>query len=343
MEIKPELEQLLLHALMQEWRSIAWQYFHPYLKAPQLDLSDASSFLGRWEAKTRRITLARSLIYQQPWSVVREVLKHEIVHQYLEEILHIQESPHGPSFQRLCARIGADPNPTGIPKASQEENRILQRIHKLLALAGSPERHEAQAAAVAAQKLLLQYNLSLQNPSYSHRIVGPWRKRRDRWELVLAGILTGHFFVEAIWLSSYSIKESNWGSELELTGTHSNLEISAYVWDFLVHAAEAEWSRYRAARGIGNKDRRSFLTGVMHGFRTKLEEQGRKNQQEGLILAKDVGLLDWYHRRHPKIQTRTSSGFDPNAAYQQGVETGKNVVLNKGVSEATSNRGRLLG
>ncbi len=42
---------------------------------------------------------------------------------------------------------------------SNQDTRILDLIEKLLRLSDSPNRHEAEAAAVKAQSLILKYNV----------------------------------------------------------------------------------------------------------------------------------------------------------------------------------------
>jgi hypothetical protein len=50
-------------------------------------LSDSERRLGEWNRAQRTISISRRLVVQQPWGVVREVLKHEMAHQYVFEIL----------------------------------------------------------------------------------------------------------------------------------------------------------------------------------------------------------------------------------------------------------------
>ncbi len=128
-----------------------------------IELSDAASRLGRWVPDVRTIEIARRLVLEQPWGVVVEVLKHEMAHQYVHEVLGaVDESAHGPAFRDLCERLGIDASAAGMPAAAgttDEDARVLERIARLLALAESANVNEAQAAMNAAQRLMLKHNL----------------------------------------------------------------------------------------------------------------------------------------------------------------------------------------
>ena len=119
------------------------------------------------------MTFARGFVLQKPWSVVSEVLRHEMAHQFVSEQLkgHEDDTPHGPAFQRICSRFGIDPRAAGLPEGEgpagppTEGARVLRKVQRLLALAESSNEHEAQSAMSAASRLMLKYNIAhLQNP-----------------------------------------------------------------------------------------------------------------------------------------------------------------------------------
>src|SRR5205823_3192093 len=139
------------------------------------------------------------------WEIVEEVLKHEMAHQFVDEVLNTRdESAHGPAFRAICERLGIDPAASGLPASAVLEGsaeRVVQKIARLLSLAESPNQHEAEAAAVAARRLMLKHNVdSASAPKrYGHRRLGTPTRRVEESARILAGILTGYFFVEAIW------------------------------------------------------------------------------------------------------------------------------------------------
>src|ERR1700704_4897805 len=113
--------------------------FGSRLVPPVLVLSDATSHLGRWHSATRTLELSRSLVMQRPWLEVASVLEHEMAHQFVDEVLGVRGETAS------AARAAGSPSaaaPTG-PEGDPAE-RVLDRIRKLLALAGSPNQNEAE-------------------------------------------------------------------------------------------------------------------------------------------------------------------------------------------------------
>src|SRR5262249_30443324 len=150
-----ELEVALLRELRASYHDLNAAYFKRCMRPAEIRLSDNAGRLGQWDPARRCIAMSRQLLVSRPWGVVLEVLKHEMAHQYVHEILGcIDEPAHGPAFREVCERLGIDARAAGIPVASghdsldaRDENvKILERVSQLLALAQSSNVHEAQAA-----------------------------------------------------------------------------------------------------------------------------------------------------------------------------------------------------
>jgi hypothetical protein len=342
-----ELEAALLRELQYEWFALNEAHFQRSLRAPVLELTETPSRLGAWEAARRRLVLSRAFVLEQPWGAVTEVLKHEMAHQFVSEVLRVtDETAHGRAFQQTCERFGIDAAAAGMPAArSDEEERVLGRVSRLLALAESPNENEAQAAMNAAQKLMLRYNLGLvdRRPGYQHRHLGEPSGRIHPAERQLATILTSHFFVDGIWVSVYRPKIGKRGTVLEICGTVANLEMASYVHAFLRATAERLWQEHKQKTRLrSNRDRQKFLAGVMLGFDDKLAAQARENQQEGLVWVKDANLGEFFHHRHPRTRTVRYGAAD-SEALSHGRAAGREIVLHRPVSAGPSEGVRLLG
>src|SRR5204862_3124484 len=110
------------------------------LRRPQMELSDSATRLGAWFKQGRRLQVARRLLVVHGWGTLIEVLKHEMAHQYVDEVLGLDsEGAHGPSFRRVCEERGVDSRAHGVPVAGEAASAapVLDRIATLLALAGS--------------------------------------------------------------------------------------------------------------------------------------------------------------------------------------------------------------
>jgi hypothetical protein len=346
-EVAPALERQVVRELLAEWRALNVSRFRAALRPPVIELAQASGFLGRWSLSTRRLELAREFVLSSSWGAVVEVLKHEMAHQYAHEVLKAtDETAHGPAFRETCKRMGIDAAASGIP-ASDATEKVVERIARLLALAESPNAHEAEAAALAAQRLMLKHNLDEQQAksvrNYNFRQLGTPNGRVGEADRILAMILAKHFFVEVIWVGAFRVSDGKRGSVLEICGTPPNLAMAEYVHAFLTHSSEQLWREHKKTHEIsGNRERRTFLAGVMAGFADKLSLDGRTHREAGLIWLGDPELDGFFHRRHPHVRNVRHSGSRRTETYGHGRAAGRQIVLRRGVEGATTTRGRLL-
>jgi hypothetical protein len=156
-------------------------------------------------------------------------------------------------------------------------------------------------------------------------------------------ILTRHFFVEVIWIPVYRALEGRRGSVLEICGTRANTAIAEYVHGFLLETGHRLWLEHKRREGISsNRERRSFLAGVMTGFADKLDRQAAKSHREGLVWVRDGDLAGYFRRRHPYVRSVRYAGQRRTQAWARGREAGRSIVLHKPVSSAATARGKLL-
>lgn len=269
----------------------------------------------------------------------------------MNEVLGVEESDHGPVFRKVCEERGIDARAAGVPTARGEphQEQILERIQKLLALAESPNEHEAQAAMSAAQRLMLKYNIETVLKggahAYGFRHLGAPSGRIHESQRILASILNDFFFVEVIWVPVYRPLEGKRGRVLEVCGTRENLELAEYVHDFLTQTSERLWRKYQERTGSRSSQHRlAFLSGVMFGFRDKLIAERRKNETDGLIWVGDAELHRFFRSRHRHIRWSRSEQKPRNAAHFEGRQAGREIVLHRGIRAGTADGPpRLLG
>ena len=96
------------------------------------------------------------------------------------------------------------------------------------------------------------------------------------------------FFVETIWVSSFDVRTGNqcpprcWGGQ-------KISKCRRYVAIFCCTLAESLRQAHKAKLGISsNRERRTFLSGVIIGFANRLREQKRTQQQQGLVWVADA-------------------------------------------------------
>jgi len=333
-----ELERLALRAARRVYEDLNQSLFRSELRTPAFELSAAEGRLGRWHGGTRTIELRRALLLDHGWGVVVEILKHEMAHQYVDEVLGVrEEGAHGATFRRVCGERGIDPRAAGVPRATAPgTTHLLERVAKLLALAESSNEHEAQAAMSAAQRLMLKHNLEAllgeRHASYDFKHLGTPSGRIGESQRLLAAILADHFFVEVIWVPVWRPLDGKRGSVLEVCGSPENLELAEYVHAFVNHTGERLFREFRAGRPRRRgRERERFLAGLMVGFRDKLESERKKSREQGLVWSGDGALHAFFRQRHPHIRRTRHATHAGTEAYARGREAGQKLVVHRGM------------
>jgi len=354
--------------LYREFDLIAWQY-KVKLKRPVIDIAPLGSRWGCWDPMSRTITLARELIEHHPWNVVCEILKHEMAHQLVSD--SCGQGRHGTDFVAACRILGVAPwarrAATDLDAASplprcqalgQEEERLLRRVEKLLALAGSSNEHEALLAMQRVQELFARHDierLRARRETAHESVTIPLRKMRIAQHISIIGsILAEHFFVRVIWCHTYDARDLVSYRSLEMNGTGANVAMAEYVYHFLLERLECLWAGYcRKVKSQGGT-KREFVCGVLAGFRKKLED-GKAElfrtaagdlgvaETTALVMLRDQELETFVRTRHPRLSSRTyTSGYTTSDTYRTGVEAGRRIVLNRPLHEHGGATGRLL-
>jgi Protein of unknown function (DUF2786)/SprT-like family len=342
-----QLEAELMRELGRCYDRVSWTHFKERLQKPVLVLSDSMHRLGQWVRTTRTLELQRRMVMTRPWPEVMAVLEHEMAHQYVDEFLKVRdETAHGETFRKVCEERGIDARANGAPIAHEEPGteKTLDRIRKLLALAGSSNQHEAEAAMKKAHELMLRHNIE-QLPvkhGFEVRHLGEPRRRSNAVDAEVVGILSEFFFVEVISIPVYVPQTATHGRVYEIAGTLANVEMASHVYAFLLATAERLWQENRSdVRVRSGRDRISYQTGVIRGFREKLLFERIELRGVGLVWAGDKRLEEFYRRRNPRIVTRRRS-LRAGAAHHAGREAGRTVVLHKPVTHGPSGGGPKL-
>jgi hypothetical protein len=208
----------------------------------------------------------------------------------------------------------------------------------------------------AAHRLMLTHNIDLARTraasGYRARTIGPPRARHDVWEKLLFGILSSHFFVRVVWVTVLDTTEVTQRrgrpafakrTVAECVGTPANLEIAAWVYEFVGVTGERLWKEHRREHALrGDRERRRYLAGLVVGFRQQLEESAARCKVEGLVWVGDPGVDDLVARRHPRL-VRSGVRVTQSDAFHHGKADGKRIVLHKPIRGERGGGGQLTG
>ena len=363
--IQEELENRILHGLALEWEAALWVLSpsqRGLMRRPLFRLRDFKSKWGHWSGERREICLSRNLVLNHTWDTAREVLLHEIAHQFTEEVSgHNNETPHGPEFQKACYLLRANPKASKnyVPmdeqisrKSSVSEDKIMLRVKKLMALAQSRNRHEAEAAMAKSYELIGKYNLDIltrdENRNFISLFVGRPALRHFRDHYYLARLLLDFYFVQGLWVPAYVLEKGKMGNVLEITGTMQNVQLASYIHDFIHHFIGSQWQAYNKGNKLNRSRKTDFSVGILEGFRSKLESKRKQRKKDrdtlALIKIEDPLLLKHMAYKHPHTSTvRRRVVRRDEQAVKDGIRIGKGLVISRGIEEKGKSRRLLIG
>jgi hypothetical protein len=346
-------ERDILLGLAAEWEEAVSRLpraLRARLRRPQFALSGAASRLGVWDAARGQIRIARGFALERGWDEVRELLRHEAAHQVADEALGGRaETAHGAAFHEACRLLGADPGASGefVPLADRiagetdpRQARTLSRVRKLLALASSSNRHEAELALLRAREYARRHRVDVdgEQRQFVSAFAGAPALRHGRDEYLLAALVTGAWEVYGIWVPAWVRGRGRMGTALELSGGPAQVRLAGYAHDFVRRHIEAEWGRYNRGRRLGARRRTDFACGVIEGFRGKLERSGKSpSAGEAVVRAgRDPQLSRYLAARYPRRTTiRRGGGRVDPGVHRDGVRAGERLVIREGVEGRT--------
>ncbi len=209
------------------------------------------------------------------------------------------------------------------------EEKVLDKIRKVLAMTKSSYREEAEAALLKAQELMAQHGLTMAEVEIEREDKNEKQvtdtcisqKRRNAWyEKTLANIIGNNFRC-----GSYTTL----GRGIYFIGLKEDVEIAREVFHYALTAMlyladeyvkchkDVNWMRFDA-RGIKN----DYITGFLSGLRDKYREQV-ESKGYALILVKDALVVKAMEKKKLKkrrdnnhVTSGSSLAFD--AGYEDG-------------------------
>lgn len=230
-----------------------------------------------------------------------------------------------------------------------EDDKILDKVRKLLKLSESSNANESAAAAAKAQQLIDEHNLSAAllavetgEPEDSEPIEDSLRQgspldkqtRLSTWRYVLAESIA----------KCNSCQIYNYHGAISLVGRRSDADKVRYLYGYLTH--ETERLCNRDGCGCGITWRNNYRMGVVDTIYMKLRDQHSKfkaqaREQVALnslalvkvdkalarIEAKDASVADWARRNLRLVHSSVTSARGNQSARQAGRIAGQSISI----------------
>lgn len=210
---------------------------------------------------------------------------------------------------------------------------------------------EANAAAAAIQRILIQYNLTMEQISMEDNSVKTDDFTREDvpgyisksiggiWEYELTKVLCSHNFCRCYMRGNVK--------NLVLFGSKENLEVVKWLRDLLtrkyVALSKERYKEYIDSLPAFQKPifkstfQRGYLRGCCDGLDAKLTAEEKTIEQcTALMVVNDERLTKYIHSKVGAIKTTHQRPVSAYDAYQQGVTDGRNTEIYKPIEQNKS-------
>ena len=223
-------------------------------------------------------------------------------------------------------------------------DEALEKVKKCLALASSPEAHEAAAALRQAQKLMQMYGLTELDVSLadvSEFAQGAQNTPVVRWESALANMVAEAFGCEVF--TTVGLKRLGTFGNVQrqrkyvFVGVNAMPELAGYAFDVLSRQCAKGRRAYIKAQPKNCKPKTkvargdAWAEGWLHGVSDKLDRFAGKPETEALVK-------EYMQARHPnmavhKTRDRTRGRNVTGNESWAGAQAGRKAELNHGVGK----------
>lgn len=223
------------------------------------------------------------------------------------------------------------------------EQDYKKKIRKLLALAESPNEHEAKAALLKAKKLMAEHKISeLDIEDVGKKEVKnaltdiTCSKRRNPWVVELSAIIGENYCCK-------SYRSHRWGEQTQrigFIGLEDDIEICIAIFKYAVDcilSGEKKLKKELNDHGYSGKHikvmRDSYGFGFVKGIERIFYEQKKEHQEWGLVMVmpKEVEEASSYLGKK-SFESKAADNIS-GSAYRLGLQDGKDFSPDKRLQE----------
>lgn len=205
----------------------------------------------------------------------------------------------------------------------KDMNKLIEKVTKLLALAGNnPSENEAQAAALKAQRLIAEYNLDLNalgmEEKIEYKLLTAVHSNNEGYRSPLATIVAPNFRCRAILINNH----------IHFFGRAGDVDTCTSVYNYLYKVSHNKGLRLerqarkegRSTHGVANCYWRGFMKGLQ-------DELATQCQALAIVVPEDVHSK--FSEKFPKLTQHKGGirqrGFDVRA-YDTGYKDGRDSM-----------------
>lgn len=230
----------------------------------------------------------------------------------------------------------------------KQENPIISKIRKLMALSKSPNQHEAELAAQRCQDLLAEHNMSMAEiesiPNYTrtdkrektaHKAAAMYQYQRDLMKAIAKNNFCFHWIEERFkpdpkgkpqWVDGRE-QRGRYAKAHMLLGREENVVGTQMMYDYLTETMD----RLLPYQGMDKrgKDALLWLAGCTESLVDRLDEQRRQKEaetrrkSEEMAKSGETGLvrLSDVYQTEDDLNTDARYGYEPGTTARQRAES----------------------
>jgi len=223
------------------------------------------------------------------------------------------------------------------------QNPIVEKIKKLLALSNSCNEHEAALAASHVQRLLSEHNLAMadietsQKPEKADRMETAVARTLPKWLRHLSGGVSNAFDCQAVHNPASGI--------MTFIGVGADVQIAVYTFTYLDKTVRRLCREYMTQREsdmvVGRHReliRQSYYLGAISTINHRLTAQKRETPiTPGALVPVKEGLIKQAISDIGSIRTvRSRKSYINSGAFSQGQADGNSVGIHRGIENERS-------
>lgn len=305
------------------------------------------SMLGYFDSNFYELGFHECLMHSSQ-AQLQNVIRHELAH-YLTFIKYGNVQAHGVEFREVCKKIGWGEEvyqattclDDGRNVSDVEESAILRKVQKLMALANSSNKNEAEQAMIKSQQLLLKHNLEAKYIDSDEKIFVKriLKQKKENAKMRSIAIILETFFVSPIY------RRTEGFIHLEILGDAVNIEIAEYVANVLDRELDNLWDQAKELASLkGMIAKNSFFLGIAKGYCNKIQALKREYQTDvknGLMVI-EKKLMEAQALVYQRLSSNRSKGSYCRDSSALGEKMGRQLNINTAIKKSSNTTETLI-
>ena len=192
-----------------------------------------------------------------------------------------------------------------------DNNKIIEKIEKLISLSGSSNENEARAAMLKAQELMAKYEIDreqIKGQEKERPVVGftssPYR---EEWIHMVSAVIADNFRCRSISICRNSSSKT---FRIRFYGYEEDAEICINIFNYAIKVIRKKFITLRAIyaeakREFRESEKTNYVTGFCCGLEKNFKEQREQSQSFALALVTPKAVDDFV-RSLPGLEIQSS-------------------------------------